>query len=52
MNAYEQALAAQQAQQTTNPQPTMTYQGHGPHQIVAEEFDGFGPMGTAQLGDW
>ena len=55
LNAYNRALAAQQAQasqQTMNPPPTMTYQGHGPHQIVAEEFDGFGPMGTAQLGDW
>lgn len=54
-NAYNRTLAAQQAQpgqQTMNPPPTMTYQGHGPHQIVAEEFDGFGPMGTAQLGDW
>jgi long-subunit acyl-CoA synthetase (AMP-forming) len=55
LSAYNQALAAQQtqsSQQTMNPPPTMTYQGHGPHQIVAEEFDGFGPMGTAQLGDW
>jgi hypothetical protein len=53
--AYNRALAAQQAQtsqQDMNPPPTMTFQGHGPHQIVAEEFDGFGPMGTAQLGDW
>jgi hypothetical protein len=55
LDAYNQALAAQQAQasqQGMNPPPTMTFQGHGPHQIVAEEFDGFGPMGTAQLGDW
>jgi hypothetical protein len=55
LNAYNRALAAQQAQasqQGMNPPPTMTFQGHGPHQIVAEEFDGFGPMGTAQLGDW
>jgi hypothetical protein len=53
--AYNRALEAQQtrsSQQTMNPPPTMTYQGHGPHQIVAEQFDGFGPMGTAQLGDW
>jgi hypothetical protein len=53
--AYNRALAAQQAQasqQGMNPPPTMTFQGHGPHQIVVEEFDGFGPMGTAQLGDW
>ena len=55
LEAYNRAVVAQQAQasqQSMNPPPTMTYQGHGPHQIVAEEFDGFGPMGTAQLGDW
>src|SRR5207248_5248101 len=41
LNAYNRALAAQQAQasqQGMNPPPTMTFQGHGPHQIVAEEF--------------
>lgn len=55
VNAYKQALAAQQAQaaqQNMNPPPTMTFQGHGPHDVVAEEFDGFGPMGVASLGDW
>jgi hypothetical protein len=52
VNAFKKALAAQQAQQTMNPPPTMTFQGHGPHDVVAEEFDGFGPMGTASLGDW
>ena len=54
-DAYKRALAAQQAQpgqQTMNPSPTMTFEGAGPHHIVAEQFDGFGPMGTAQLGDW
>ena len=54
-DAYKSALAAQQAQpgqQTMNPSPTMTFEGAGPHHIVAEQFDGFGPMGTAQLGDW
>jgi hypothetical protein len=54
-DAYKSALAAQQAQsgqQTMNPSPTMTFEGAGPHDIVAEQFDGFGPMGTAQLGDW
>jgi hypothetical protein len=50
--AAKKALAAQQAQQSINPPPTMTFQGHGPHQVVAEEFDGFGPMGTAAMGDW
>ena len=58
LNAFKRALAAQQAQaaqsgqSTANPPPTMTFQGHGPHQVVAQQFDGFGPMGTAQLGDW
>lgn len=54
-NVYKQALAAQQAraaQSTMNPPPTMTYEGAGPHHIVVQQFDGFGPMGTAQLGDW
>ncbi|HEY7318733.1 MAG TPA: hypothetical protein VIE89_14245 [Candidatus Binatia bacterium] len=55
LNAFNKATAAQQAQQSQqgmNPPPTMTFQGHGQHQVVAEEFDGFGPMGTASLGDW
>jgi hypothetical protein len=55
LDAYNRTVATQQTQpgqQNMNPPPTMTFQGHGPHQIVAEEFDGFGPMGTASLGDW
>lgn len=55
VNTAKKAVAAQQAQaaqQSMNPPPTMTFQGHGPHGVVAEEFDGFGPMGTASLGDW
>jgi len=62
-NAYKQALAAQQAsqpgsqqaqpgQQLMNPQPTMTYETAGPQHIAVDQFDGFGPMGTASLGDW
>ena len=62
-NAYKTALAGQQrsqpaaqqtqpGQQVMNPAPTMTYQGHGQHQIVAQEFDGFGPMGVNAMGDW
>jgi hypothetical protein len=57
-DAFKKAAVAQQASQpaqaysTANPPPTMTFQGHGQQQIVAEQFDGFGPMGTAQLGDW
>ena len=58
-NAYKQALANQQGsqqgqpgQQLINPPPTFTYEGAGPEHIEVEQFDGFGPMGTAQLGDW
>ena len=62
-NAYKRALAAQQTtqpvsqqaqpgQQLINPPPTMTYEGAGPHHVEVEQFDGFGPMGTASLGDW
>ena len=62
-NVYKRALAAQQAsqpagqsaqpgQQLINPAPTMTYEGAGPHHIEVDQFDGFGPMGTASLGDW
>src|SRR6266481_3788639 len=52
-DAYKRALAGQQAQpgqQTMNPPPTMTFEGAGPHHIEVEQFDGFGPMGTTQLG--
>ena len=55
LNAYNHAVAVQQSQSgqdNMNPAPTMTFQGHGQHQIVAEEFDGFGPMGVNTLGDW
>ena len=59
-NAYKAALAASQptsqpaqpGQQLMNPAPTMTYEGAGPHHIEVQQFDGFGPMGTASLGDW
>jgi hypothetical protein len=55
-NAYNKAVTAAQqtqpGQNNMNPAPTMTYQGHGQHQVVAEEFDGFGPMGVNALGDW
>jgi hypothetical protein len=55
VKAAQKAVAAQQtqaAQQNMNPPPTMTFQGHGQHGVVAEEFDGFGPMGVNSLGDW
>jgi hypothetical protein len=55
VDAYNRAVAAQQTQpgqSNMNPAPTMTFQGHGQHQVVAEEFDGFGPIGVNALGDW
>jgi len=62
-NAYKKAFAVQQAsqpgsqpaqpgQQLINPQPTITYETAGPQHIEVDQFDGFGPMGTASLGDW
>jgi hypothetical protein len=62
-NAYKHALAAQQGGQTVsqqtqpgqqliNPAPTMAYETAGPDHIEVEQFDGFGPMGTASMGDW
>jgi long-subunit acyl-CoA synthetase (AMP-forming) len=62
-NAYKSALAAQQGSQSTsqpaqpgqqliNSAPTMTYETAGPQHIEVEQFDGFGPIGTASLGDW
>jgi CRISPR/Cas system-associated protein Cas5 (RAMP superfamily) len=58
-NRYKNALAAQQAsqsaqpgQQQINPPPTMTYETAGPHHIEVNQFNGFGPMGTASLGNW
>jgi hypothetical protein len=46
------AQQAQPGQQLMNPAPTMTYETAGPQHIEVEQFDGFGPMGTASLGDW
>jgi hypothetical protein len=62
-NAYKQALAAHQTgqpasqpgqpgQQLMNPAPTMAFETAGPQHIEVDQFDGFGPMGTASLGDW
>ena len=62
-NAYKSALAVQQGgqpasqqaqpgQQLMNPAPTMAFETAGPQHIEVEQFDGFGPMGTAAMGDW
>jgi hypothetical protein len=63
-NPYKQALAAQYAshpasqqaqpgQQLIAGQSLMpTLETAGPHNIEVQQFGGFGPMGTASLGDW
>ena len=63
-NAYKQALAAQHAshpasqqaqpgQQLIAGQSLMpTLETAGPHNVEIQQFGGFGPMGTAALGDW
>jgi hypothetical protein len=57
-DAYKKALAVQQAtqqaqpgRQVMNPVPTMTYETAGPQHIEIDQFQGFGPTGTAELGD-
>ena len=63
-NAYKQAIAAQQVGQPASQQgqpgqqliqgqslyPTL--ETAGPDHIEVQQFGGFGPMGTASLGDW
>jgi len=63
-NAYKQALAAQASskpasqqaqpgQQLIAGQSLMpTLETAGPNHIEVQQFGGFGPMGTAALGDW
>src|SRR6266516_3747271 len=63
-NAYKQALAAQQASQPASQQAQPgqqliagqslmpTLETAGPNHIEVQQFGGFGPMGTAALGDW
>jgi hypothetical protein len=63
-NAYKSALAAQQGSQAADQQAQPgqqliqgqslmpTLETAGPHNVEVQQFDGFGPMGTASLGDW
>jgi crotonobetainyl-CoA:carnitine CoA-transferase CaiB-like acyl-CoA transferase len=66
-NAYKQALAAQHASQPASQQAQPNQPGQqliagqslmptletaGPNNIEVQQFGGFGPMGTAALGDW
>jgi hypothetical protein len=64
-NAYKQALAAQQGSQPASQQGGQpgqqliagqslepTLETAGPNHIEVQQFGGFGPMGTASLGDW
>src|SRR6058998_1345579 len=62
-NAYKNALAAQKTSQPASQQgqpgqqliagqslePTL--ETAGPHNVEVQQFDGFGPMGTAAMGD-
>ena len=50
--ASQQAQSGQPGQQLMNPAPTMAFETAGPQHIEVEQFDGFGPMGTAAMGDW
>ena len=64
-NAYKQALAVQQGSQPASQQGGQpgqqliagqslepTLETAGPNHIEVQQFGGFGPMGTAALGDW
>ena len=64
-NRYKNALAAQKASQPAASQQGQpgqqliagqslepTLETAGPHQVEVQQFDGFGPMGTAAMGDW
>ena len=52
-NTYKQNLMAQQGQQQMAGQSLMpTLETAGPNNIEVQQFGGFGPMGTAALGDW
>jgi crotonobetainyl-CoA:carnitine CoA-transferase CaiB-like acyl-CoA transferase len=64
-NAYKQALAAQASSSQPASQPAQpgqqliagqslmpTLETAGPNHIEVQQFGGFGPMGTAALGDW
>ena len=63
-NRYKNALAAQKASQPASQQGQSgqqliagqslypTLETAGPHNIEVQQFDGFGPMGTASMGDW
>src|SRR4029077_12096328 len=63
-NRYKHALAAAYASHPASQQPQPgqqliagqslmpTLEGAGPEHIEVQQFGGFGPMGTAALGDW
>jgi hypothetical protein len=50
---YKKALVAQQGQQQMAGQSLdPALETAGPHNVAVQQFGGFGPMGTAALGDW
>ena len=44
-NAYKKALQAQRASQAQMTAPDFAEETAGPHHVLIEEFDGFGPLG-------
>ena|SRR5206468_8921552 len=51
-NAYKQALQAQQGRQQMAGTPVFTEETAGPNHIEVQQFDGFGPMGVAAMGNY
>jgi hypothetical protein len=59
-NRYKKAVSAQQASQQGQPGQQLiqgqslypTLETAGPEHIEVQQFGGFGPMGTAAMGDW
>jgi hypothetical protein len=50
---YKKALVAQHGQQQMAGQSLEpTLETAGPHNVEIQQFGGFGPMGTAAMGDW
>src|SRR5213594_4360123 len=51
-NAYKKALQAQQGRQQMAGTSVFTEETAGPNHIEVQQFDGFGPMGVAAMGNY
>jgi hypothetical protein len=49
---YKKALAVQKAREPAGQSLYPTLETAGPNHIEVQQFGGFGPMGTAAMGDW